>query len=107
MDKRKFVRFNVDLPVRYRVLESLGPYKITSTEDMCENGIRINLPEYFEPGTILELTINIPDQSRPIATIGRIVWVKKDLFSDAYTSGLSLVHIKELDKEKFYQYALL
>ena len=107
VDKRKYFRFNVELEVRYRQLESLAPYKLTFTEDMSEKGIRISLPEYFQPATLLELTIKIPYEEHPITAIGRIIWVKKDSLMQVFTMGLALVHIKETDKAHFYKYALL
>lgn len=107
MEKRKFFRFNVNLPVRYRILESLQLYKITSTEDMCERGIKIILPEYIEPGTFLELTVKMLDEPYPIKAIGRVVWVKKDAGEKFFNTGLYLVYITEKDKQKFYKYALL
>lgn len=106
-DKRKYFRFNVELEVRYRQLESLKPCKLTFTEDMSEKGIRIALPEYFEPGTILELTIKIPHQEHPIIAIGRVIWIKKDSLIRVFTLGLALAHIEEADKALFYKYALL
>lgn len=107
MDKRKYFRFNIDLEVEYRVLESLQPYKLTCTEDMSEKGIRISLPEYLEKGTLLELTIKIPHELHPIIAIGKIAWLKKDTLFNIYTFGIDLVHIKATDKALFYKYALL
>jgi len=107
MDKRKYFRFNVELEVRYRQLESLAPCKLTHTEDMSEKGIRITLPEYFQPQTFLELTVKIPHEVHPITAIGRIIWVKKDSLMQVFTMGLALVHIEETDKVLFYKYALL
>jgi hypothetical protein len=107
MDKRKYFRFNVELQVRYRQLESLKAYKLTCTEDMSEKGIRISLPEYFEPGTLLELTIKIPHLGHDITAIGRIIWIKEDPLLQVFTTGLALAHIKETDKALFYKYALL
>jgi hypothetical protein len=107
MDKRKFYRFNVNLEVRYRILESLKPYERTFTEDMCGKGIRINLPQYLEPQTRLELTIRVPDENMSIMTIGRVAWVKKDISGEFFNTGIQLVYIREKDKEKFYKFALL
>ena len=101
------MRFDINLDVRYRVLESLAPYRNTSTEDMCEKGIRINLPEYLEPETRLELTIRIPGETHPVTAIGRVVWIKKDLFGTFFTTGIQLVYITKKNRERFYKYALL
>ena len=105
IEKREFPRLPVNLEVQYRILESLSPHQITTTEDICEKGIRINLPGYIEPKTHLELTINIPDEPEPIKVIGRVVWVKKALDKKSFATGIHLVHIEEKDKEKFYKYA--
>ncbi|MBM3246453.1 MAG: PilZ domain-containing protein [Candidatus Omnitrophica bacterium] len=106
MERRAFLRFNVNLEVRYRILESLKNYKLTATEDMSERGIKITLPEYIEPGSMLELTIKVPQDSHPIGAIGRLIWIKKDLLEEFFTAGIHLVHIKEKDKQRFYKYAI-
>lgn len=102
MEKRAFLRFSVNLEVRYRILESLSSYKSTSTEDMCERGIKITLPEYIEPGTMLELTIKVPYDHKPINAIGKIIWIKKDLLEEFFSAGVHLVYRKEKDKRRFY-----
>ena len=107
MNKRIFYRFNLALDVRYRILESLKPYEMTATQDMCESGIRINLPEQIEPETRLELTIKIPGETRPLMAIGRVVWVKKDALESNFATGIHLVYIKEKDRQRFYKYAVL
>ena len=107
MDRRRYFRFNVELEVRYRQLESLAPYKLSCSEDMSEKGIRITLPEYFQPGTLLELTIIIPHEEHPIKAIGRVIWVRKDSLLQTFTVGLALALIEETDKTLFYKYALL
>jgi hypothetical protein len=106
MEKRAFLRFDINLAVRYRILESLKSYEVTDTQDMCEKGIKINLPEYIEPGTMLELTIRVPNDPHSINAIGKIVWIKKDLLEELFSAGIHLVHIKEKDKERFYKYAI-
>ena len=106
-ERRRYRRFNVNLEVEYRLLESLQPYQTTSTEDTCEEGIKINLPEYIEPDTRLELIIRIPQEPEPIMVIGRVVWVKKNSLDNSFTTGIHLVHIKEEDKQRFYQNAFL
>ena len=105
MDKREFLRCNVNLDVRYRILESLESYKNTTSEDMSEKGVRVNLPEYVEPETRLELTIRLPGELRPITAIGRVAWVKKDPIGSFFTTGVHLVHIRKSDRERFYKYA--
>jgi c-di-GMP-binding flagellar brake protein YcgR len=105
MDRRKYFRFNVELEVQYRQLESLRAHKLTCTENMSERGIRISLPEYFEPGTFLELSIRIPHEAHSITAIGRIIWVKKDSVMQVFTTGMALAHIEETDKALFYKYA--
>ena len=106
MNKRNFQRFDVRASVNYRILESLATPNVTQTEDMSEAGIRINLPEYIEPETRLELTIRIPSQSQPILAIGRVVWVKPEPLNKQFTIGIQLTYIREQDKKRFYEYAL-
>lgn len=107
MDRRKYFRFTVEFEVQYRQLESLRAHKISSTENMSERGIRITISEYFQPGTLLELSIKFPHEAHTIKAIGKIIWIKKDTLMQVYTAGLSLAHIEEIDKALFYKHALL
>lgn len=107
MNRRRYYRFSVNLEVKYRILESLKDYQGSLTEDMCEEGIRINLPEFIKPDTRLELVVKIPGESRPLAAIGRVAWIKKAVLSDFYTAGINFLHINARNKERFYKYALL
>ena len=107
MDRREYLRFNVNLDVQYRILESLKPYKISLSEDASEKGIKMNLGEYIAPDTRLELIIKLPGESHPIMVIGRVVWVKKDLFNRFFTTGIHIMHVDEKNRQRFYQYAFL
>jgi len=107
MNKRAYYRFNVNLEVRYRILESLKEYKGASSENVSERGVMISLPEYLEPNTRVELIIKIPEEAKSIITIGRIVWIKKAMIGDFYNAGLHFVHLPNACREKLYKYALL
>ena len=105
MEKREYHRFNTNLVVRYRILESLKLYDIASSEDMSEKGIKIKIPDYIEPNTRLELIIKIPGDPPYIMVLGKVVWTKKDESGSFYTTGIHIVHIKEEDKQRFYKCA--
>lgn len=107
MDKRQYWRFNINLEVECRILESFKSYKITSSEDMSEKGMKINLPEYIAPNTRLELVIKLPGEYAPIMVIGRVVWVKRDAWGRFFNTGINLVYIRDEDKQRFYEQALI
>lgn len=107
MDKRQYWRFNINLEVQCRILESVKPYKITLSEDMSEKGIRFNLPEYIAPNTRLELVIKLPGESAPIMVIGRVVWVRRDVRGKFFSTGIDLVYIRDEDKQRFYGQPLI
>lgn len=107
MDKRGFWRFPVNLKVRYRILESLQRHRISLTEDMSEVGIKIDLAEYLEPNTYLELIINLDDETKPILVIGKVIWVRPAQDKGCFSTGIQLLHIRKEDRERFYKYALL
>jgi hypothetical protein len=73
---------------------------------MGEGGLKINLLDYIEPETRLEITVQLPGETYPIMAIGRVVWIKKKMFSDFFTTGIQLVYIDEQDKNRFYKYAV-
>ena len=107
MEKREFIRLDVNLEVDYRILESLKQFKGVQTENVSEGGIRIMLPEKLEPRTHIELVIKIPNESEPVLAIGRIIWTKPDVWGGVHMTGIQLVHIRQGDKEKLYKHALL
>jgi len=95
------------LRTAYRVLESLGEHEVTVTKDVSENGIRLPLADEVLPGTRLELAVTVPGEQEPIHAIGRIVWVRLDKRTRLYDTGIHLVHIKQVDRERLYRFALL
>lgn len=107
MEKREFVRLNVELEVAYRVIGSMRDLAGTRTEDASEGGIRVMFPEKVQPDTRLEISIKIPGEEKPVFAVGKVVWVRPDIFGGVYMTGIQFVHIKQADRQRLYKYVVL
>jgi len=102
-EKRKYPRFNVDLPVKYR--RTTLSTKDGRAVNASEGGLLVHLPEEMDVGQHLKLQIFLP--SRPeldtIEAFVQVVWgdihVRKDLAWD-YRTGVKFVDISPMDRIK-------
>ena len=106
-DRRKYLRLGLSLKAHYRILESLGEHHQSVTKDISEQGICVPLSEKLESGTFLELLVEVPGDSGPVHAIGRVVWSRHRKDIDLNDTGICLVHIKQIDRERLHKHALL
>lgn len=75
-EKRKFPRKEVYANMSYRELVPSGVEGII--QDMSEGGLYLILNKEFSPGTVLEVTYELPEEEhRSVKKFVRIVWQRK------------------------------
>ncbi len=75
-ERRIFERFNVEIPVKFRSLDSNieGSGKIINIS--AGGGGMIVTTKYLLPGTPLEMQLFIPDDKNPLDANGKVIWLK-------------------------------
>ena len=73
--------------------------KLSNIFDLSAGGLRIVCHEPFQPGTLLQVELNLPDRGANISATGRIVWIKPMKGQkDAYFAGLQFTNLMEQDR---------
>nr|CAX68989.1 probable Type IV pilus assembly protein PilZ [uncultured bacterium] len=93
MEKRKYQRTQISLPVEAQVLSSKR-YFHTVSKDISLVGIRIIMNEFIAHDNSLRLDVNLIDRVLPLKA--KLIWCNQERLSDRYVVGLEFV---ELDLE--------
>lgn len=66
-DKRKAMRFPVELPVRYRLMRE-GEWRTGKTANVSRVGVSFEVDEPLEPNTLLEVSMELPLDLAPASS---------------------------------------
>ncbi|MFA5271561.1 MAG: PilZ domain-containing protein [Candidatus Omnitrophota bacterium] len=107
-ERRKFPRLSISTNVKYSVVKINSLSDDIPMKNISAAGICIVADEDLQLGTVLSLSVYLPDNDAPIYTKGRVVW--KSEFKIGYGSkssydiGVEFLEIDEEDKQKIFQY---
>ncbi len=103
-ERRKFKRFDAYMNVQYRSQETS---KVTEgsglSKDLSREGIKVNTDHALSTGSLVDLEIRLPDDSRPVKTTGKVMWSKEA--DSGFESGVSFLLIDPVDKFRVLDYA--
>lgn len=110
-ERRRFVRINADVPVRYTLPKTNNNAKAIKTNNMSVGGICISLTEKLSPHDKLSLEIEcLPFPSPPIVAKGEVVWIKEDTQEEnkdgirRFTMGIEFKDISPQGKERLFKF---
>jgi hypothetical protein len=84
-EKRKYPRKEVYANMSYRELVPSGVSGVI--QDMSEGGLCLILNKEFSPGTVLEVTYELPEEeNRTVEKFVRVVWARKT--EQGYLTGV-------------------
>lgn len=76
-EKRKFVRFNEVLKIRYNRIGSKATQDHAKTQNISRKGLCISTYEKLKEKDRLEIEVEIHGFSKPVKLIGSVMWVKE------------------------------
>jgi len=109
-ERRKYVRLDAKVSVKYRILERGQPIKESGSKDIGGGGIRLHLNEYLSKDTPLELEITLPAEPKPILAEGLVVWSKEvgkeggGGVGQWYDTGIMFTKIDSISRGKILKY---
>ncbi len=107
-EKRKYPRFDLRVKARYRIMSSKEIFKLGMTRNLSAEGISFDSQEMLDPGTYVELEIDLEDKKEPIALVGEIRWSSKlkkpNRSKNQFVNGVKLVEIPKVDETRFLKY---
>lgn len=107
LQRRHFVRIDARLPARYVPVLPAGPGsdppapRKTQTVDISGGGVALYLAEPFEPGTLLDVFIDLPD-TLVSATAEVVRIIRSD--DRGHLAGLRFVDIRERDRDAIVRF---
>lgn len=104
-ERREYIRLSETLKIVYKVIAPAGGQEGSFTEDISGGGIRFSLGHHLKLGTVLELSLHLPEQNKPIVTTGEVVWMReKNDIKLPYTVGIKFIKIDPFDRGKILNY---
>ena len=107
-ERRMFQRIEDIVSVRYTTRKGKLKY-VTLVKDLGGGGIRLSLAERLGPGTVVDLEIAIPDDPKPFAAVGEVVWQEEVNISGEsvgryYDTGIKFTEIDPVCLGRVYTY---
>ena len=110
-DRRRFVRLQSWLPANYNVVGKPQPVQ-SITRNTSPSGIGFLTKTRLVPGTVLDVTLEFPEQHRTIQFTGEVRWSGPLLLAGmnpdparAFETGLRFLRISEEDQTFLLNYA--
>lgn len=113
VQKRKYIRSNLHLTVRYRLLldnsqSNRSPSTLvraqTRTRNISAGGLCLVMDRDLSPGSLIELWIDFPGYPSSIEARAKVVRSEKDRFSDDYFIRAMFTKIKSEDRKYIDDY---
>ncbi len=106
-ERRKFKRFDAYMSVKYHATENERSAKgVSLSKDLSREGLKMNSTSSLQEGTTLDLEINIPDDPKPVATSGKVMWSRpSEGDNQGYDQGVRFLMMDPVDKFRVLDYA--
>ena len=105
-ERRKFKRFDAFMNVQYRLQDGRGAEGVGLSKDLSREGIKVSTDQTLSTGSLVDLEIRLPDETRPVHTTGKIMWSKQGCGeAGSYESGVCFLLIDPVDKFRILDYA--
>ncbi|MDD5438795.1 MAG: PilZ domain-containing protein [Candidatus Omnitrophica bacterium] len=98
IEKRKFPRLDVKIPLRYKDFSGAAQPELESfSKNLSQGGISFNTHRFVPLSSHLVLDMNVPAFADPIRAITKITWIRKLAAANRYVVGGQFVEIKRND----------
>lgn len=107
-EKRKYIRIEAPVVVTYKLGGITPVTKKTITKNFSEGGIRFPVYEKIKLGAPLELYIETPFDTMPIAAKGQVVWINALSTKEGreiYDVGVKFTKMQPFDQKRMVQTA--
>jgi len=104
-EQRKNIRVDGPVKISYRVISPPDGWGDSVTINISKGGIALPADHTLLPGVVLELKIDLLNNTEPINATAEVVWVnKKTNTVMPYIIGLKFLNINLRDRDRIYYY---
>ena len=101
LESRRYPRLNTQVNVRYHLIRSKEELskkgysleKFSITKNICAGGIAFIFSESIAVGSMLELTLELPDGKEAISCLAKVVWAKEIEPYKSYEMGICFLDL--------------
>lgn len=105
-ERRKFKRFDAYMNVQFRSQEGKASEGSGLSKDLSREGIKVSTDCALPTGALVDLEIQLPDDTRPVRTTGKIMWSRPANGGDnGFDSGVCFLLIDPVDKFRVLDFA--
>ena len=91
-ERRRFIRIPESLQITYRQAQQPKSSKFI-TKDISQKGIRFFVHDFVPINSILRIKIEIKKMLFSFEAIARVIWIKKEPYSNRYEVGAQFSEI--------------
>ncbi len=102
-ERRKFMRFNASVDVRYSA-PGMAIEGSSLSRDVSREGMGFPVNRIMPIGTPLELEVNIPGKVAPIFAHVEVAWVKESVERGDFNAGVKVVKMDPFDRSRLLEY---
>jgi c-di-GMP-binding flagellar brake protein YcgR len=108
-ERRQFVRLNVLTDISYAKRLPSEAIKLSLSKNIGAGGICLIVYEPLQKSEVLDLKIYLPEGSKPVSAVGKVVWTKEFSMGDGpknkrYDAGIEFIEIGKEDLNKIQKY---
>ena len=107
-ERRKFIRLNINVEIKYSLVNSSPAERVAQTKDIGAGGICFLANEPLKKGDILEIKFLLPEVPPNVHAKGRVAWIKPfSVASDkniSYDTGIEFIDITDEDRKRINRY---
>lgn len=105
-ERRKFVRIDWPVIVRYKTIEEPSTGDQIVGRDISEEGVSFTVYEKLVKGTDLDIEINVPFDSMPIFAKAKVMWIRKvgEEHAKVFEVGVNFIEVDPRDQKRLRMY---
>lgn len=93
-ERRRYVRFNDEIKIRYNLLPNPHNPSTSKTFDISKKGLCLITYEKLKKKSYLELELDVPGSLKPLKLVGQVMWLKELKNHDAMDRRVFYVGIR-------------
>ena len=104
-EQRKHVRWNSSLPVKIRISGQDEDFS-SKAKNLSNGGLCVDSFKKLDSDSVLNLTIDMPEDIGPINVDGKIAWQDEpsDISDENLSAGIKFMKLTYSDLDRIYRY---
>jgi len=103
-DDRVYIRFKLFKATKGAAGVKFEPEMVGVTKNISAGGLLFNISEYFAPGKIIEMKLELPDDARNIECLAKIIRCEEILANKDYEIAVCFLDLPNVERRRLSRY---